>query len=450
MGRKIIIAGGGHGGIATGMLLAQNGFDVEVYEKNEADKMGYDWTDIFNPRAFKAIGLPMPPEEMYVYKTDMTFYSPNENTAVEQHVPESEREIKMERKDIYKYLISHAEKAGVKFNYGYNISGAIVQGKTVVGIKTDKGDIYGDLVIDACGCDSALRASLPESFGIQAEVGEYEKFFIYRAFFNRATSEPVKDPFKICVFSEGKLGIGWVATEENHTDILVGRFEQFDMTEAERTAEFYRTRNPSLGTEILRGGSFAAIPVRHPLSVMVANGYAAIGDSAFMTFPITGTGLANCFNTAPLLATVLIKNKHKDYTAEVLWEYQRAYYKKLGNGLAPIARAKLFLTTITPEELDYIFDNKIITSKELSVSAEKVDLDIPSYFCKETLLRFKAVIDNKPLLKKFLTLGKAMVKVVVILQSMPKEYNKQAVLSWAKKYDAEFKVNKKEKENVTD
>lgn len=444
MGRKIIVAGGGHGGIATAMLLAQNGFDVEVYEKNSADNMGYDWTDIFNPRAFKAIGLPMPPQEMYEYKTDMTFYSTSENTAVEQRVPESEREIKMERRDIYKYIISHAEKAGVKFNYGYNISGAIVQGKTVVGIKTDKGDIYGDLVIDACGCDSALRASLPESFGIQAEVGEYEKFFIYRAFFNRATDEPVKEPFKVCVFSEGKLGIGWVATEENHTDILVGRFEQFDMAEAERTAEFYRTRNPSLGTEVLRGGSFAAIPVRHPLSVMVANGYAAIGDSAFMTFPITGTGLANCFNTAPLLATVLIKNKHKDYTAEVLWEYQRAYYKKLGNGLAPIARAKLFLTTITPEELDYIFDNKIITAKELSVSAEKVDLDIPSYFCKETLLRFKAVIDNKPLLKKFLTLGKAMMKVVVTLQSMPKEYNEQAVFSWSKKYDAEFKVNKKE------
>ncbi len=440
MGRKIIVAGGGHGGIATAMLLAQNGFDVEVYERNEADKMGYDWTDIFNPRSFKAIGLPMPPKEMYEYKTDMTFYSTSENTAVEQHVPESEREIKMERRDIYKYLISNAEKAGVNFNYGYTVNRAIVQGKTVVGISTDKGDIYGDLVIDACGCDSKLRASLPESFGIQAQVGEYEKFFIYRAFFNRASQEPVKDPFKICIFSEGKLGIGWVATEENHTDLLVGRFQQFDMAEAERTAEFYRIKNPSLGTEVLRGGSFAAIPVRHPLSVMVANGYAAIGDSAFMTFPITGTGLANCFNTAPLLATVLIKNKDKDYTAEILWEYQRAYYKKLGNGLAPIARAKLFLTTITPEELDYIFDNKIITSKELSVSAEKVDLDIPSYFCKETLLRGKAVLDNKPLLKKFLTLGKAMVKVVVTLQSMPKEYNEAAVLSWAKKYDAEFKV----------
>ena len=114
MGKKIVIAGGGHGGIAVGMLLAQNGFEVEIYEKNKANEMGYDWTDIFNPRAFKKIGLPLPPEEMYEYKTDMTFYATSENTAVEQHVPESEREIKMERRDIYKYIIGHAEKAGVK------------------------------------------------------------------------------------------------------------------------------------------------------------------------------------------------------------------------------------------------------------------------------------------------------------------------------------------------
>ena len=45
MGNRIIVAGGGHGGIATAMLLAKKGFDVTVYEKNCADNMGYDWTD---------------------------------------------------------------------------------------------------------------------------------------------------------------------------------------------------------------------------------------------------------------------------------------------------------------------------------------------------------------------------------------------------------------------
>lgn len=36
MGKKIIIAGGGHGGITAGMLLAKEGFDVTLYEKKQS------------------------------------------------------------------------------------------------------------------------------------------------------------------------------------------------------------------------------------------------------------------------------------------------------------------------------------------------------------------------------------------------------------------------------
>lgn len=438
MGRKIIIAGGGHGGITAGMLLSQNGFDVEVYERNSRENMGYDWTDIFNPRSLAKVGLPLPDKDLFEYKTDMSFYSPNEKTRITQHVPDSEKEIKMERKDIYNYLISNAEKAGVKFIYNCSIQGVIVEGKTVVGIKTDNGDVYGDLVIDACGCDSVVRASLPEEFGVQAQMGDFEKFYIYRAFFNRASQEPVEDPFKICLLSEGILGIGWIATEENYTDLLVGRFEPFSMEEAQRTAEYYRSKNPSLGTEALRGNYFAQIPVRQPLSKMVANGYAAIGDSAFMTFPVTGTGIANSLSASAMLATVVIKNKDKDYTADVLWEYQREYYKKIGNGLAPIAKVKLLLTQIEPEDVDYIFDNGIVTSQELSVSAETFNFDIREYLNKQTLLRGKAIMVNKGVRKKLLGLVGEMAKIFVLLQSMPKKYNEQKVLDWAKKYDASF------------
>ncbi|MBR2730615.1 MAG: NAD(P)-binding protein [Clostridia bacterium] len=49
MGKKVIVAGMGHGGIAAAALLAQAGFDVTVYEQKEAGKLGYDWTDIFAP-----------------------------------------------------------------------------------------------------------------------------------------------------------------------------------------------------------------------------------------------------------------------------------------------------------------------------------------------------------------------------------------------------------------
>lgn len=438
MSRRIIIAGGGHGGIVTGMLLAQHGFQVEVYERNGKDNMGYDWTDIFDPKAFKAVGLPMPPEELYEYKVNMTFYSTNEQKPIIQDVPENEREIKMERRDIYNYLISHAEKAGVKFNYGYNIEGAVIQGKTVVGIKTDKGDFCADLVIDACGCNSPVRASLPEDFCIQAHTKEYEKFYIYRAFFNKATEEPVKDQYKVCMLPEGKTGIGWVATEEKYSDLLIGRFEEFDMAEAQRTAGFYRSRNKSLGTEILRGNTFATIPVRQPLGKMVANGYAAIGDSAFMTVPIIGSGIANSIKAAAFLATTIIKNKAVDYTAEALWEYQVVFYKEIGAGLAPLALVKLLLTKLTPEELDYIFEHDILTWREMTITADSTKLSKMLSFSPDMPARGVAIVKNKPILKKLLALVKGMAKVIVALQGMPKVYDEQKVNKWVEKYNSLF------------
>ena len=50
MGNTIIIAGGGHGGIALGYQLAKRGYEVTVYEKHSRDNMGYDWTDIFDKK----------------------------------------------------------------------------------------------------------------------------------------------------------------------------------------------------------------------------------------------------------------------------------------------------------------------------------------------------------------------------------------------------------------
>ena len=71
MGKKIIVAGGGHGGIAAGMLLAKKGFDVTVYEKNSRENMGHDWTDIFDKKGFTAIGLDLPDKSLWKLKHDM-------------------------------------------------------------------------------------------------------------------------------------------------------------------------------------------------------------------------------------------------------------------------------------------------------------------------------------------------------------------------------------------
>ncbi len=438
MSKKIIVAGGGHGGIAVASILSRNGFDVTVYEKNEREKMGYDWTDIFDPKALAKADIPMPAKSLFEYKENMTFYSPDEKTPIKQQVPEEVLEIKMERKDIYNLLISTAEKNGVKFVYNCNINSAIIKDNRVTGINTSNGKIYGDLIIDACGCESPVRSSLPKEFGIQKHPDKNEKFYVYRAFYNKATEKAVEDKYKVCLLPEGKSGIGWVATEEKYTDLLIGRFEPFDMEEVERTAEFFRSHNESLGTEVVRGGQFVEIPVRQSISVMVANGYAAIGDSAFMTVPIIGSGIANSLRAAPILAKTVMDDRTETFTAETLWQYQYKFYKALGAGLAPLAAVKLLLTKITPEELDYIFEKEILTWREMTITADSTSITDFIHLSSDMPKRAIAIVKDKELLKKLLKVGADIGKIMVLCATLPKEYNKTKVLQWAENYDKIF------------
>ncbi len=438
MSKKIIVAGGGHGGIAVASILSRNGFDVTVYEKNPRENMGYDWTDIFDPQALGKADIPMPDKSLFEYKENMTFYSPNEKTPIKQQVPEEKLEIKMERKDIYNLLIDSAEKNGVKFVYNCNIEGAIIKDNRVAGINTSIGEIYGDLIIDACGCESPVRSTLPIEFNIQKHPDKNEKFYVYRAFYNKATLNPVKDKYKVCLLPEGKLGIGWVATEEEYTDLLIGRFEPFDMKEVERTAEYFRIHNESLGAEVKRGGQFVEIPVRQPISVMVANGYAAIGDSAFMTVPIIGSGIANSLRTAPILAKAVMDDRTEAYTAETLWQYQYKFYKNLGSGLAPLAAVKLLLTRISPEQLDYIFEKNILTWREMTITADSTSITDFIHPSLDMPKRGFAIAKDKELLKKMLKVGADISKIMALCVTLPKEYNKEKVKQWAESYDKIF------------
>lgn len=439
MGKKIIVAGLGHGGIAVAALLAQSGYDVTVYEKKKEGTLGYDWTDIFSPDALKIAGMKMPDDDKYEYKEDMTFFGPTSKKAIRQRVPDNQLEIKMERKDIYDHFIKHALECGVKIEYKCEVEGPIVLGNRVVGIKTEKGDVYGDLIIDACGLNSPVRKNLPESFGIEKDVARNEKITIYRAFFNVGSDEEAEAKFKVMLFKGGVMGINWIASEEKYTDLLMGRFEDFDMEDVEKFAEYLRKENPRLGTKVKRGGQFVEIPVRQPLSIMVADGYAAIGDSAFMTVPLIGSGIANSLKAAKILADTVKKDKTGSFSAESLWAYQSGFYKTLGAGLAPLACVKLMLLSLTPDEVDYVFDKDILTEDIMTIGGDFTGLSNVKVDPKGMINKAKQVCGDTELLKKIIACGVRIGKVSAACTMMPKRWNARRVQSWAKVYEYSFK-----------
>lgn len=442
MKKRILVAGAGHGGLAAAALIAQKGFDVTVFEKKKEAELGYDWTDIFAPGALGIAGIPMPEKDKFTYKDNMTFYSPSCSKGLVQNVPVDQLEIKMERSDIYSLLVEHARKSGVSFKFECEVSSPLVLGNRVVGLKTSEGDFYADLVIDAAGIDSPVRKNLPSSLNIEKDEGEFSRFYVYRAFYNKASEEPAKDVYKVYMLPQGKLGIGWVASEEDFTDVLIGRFSPLSDEDKNESLLSMQKENPRLGTEVVRGGQNVSIPVRQPLSVLVADGYAAIGDSAFMTVPIIGSGIANSFKAARILADVVTEDRDGSFSAATLWKYQREFFKKLGSGLAGLACVKLLLTKLKPEELDYMFETGVLTADDLTIGADSTSLIkmLSGITVSDIANKVKNVVKDKVLLKKILSTGERMAKVTTVVSAMPRTYTAGAVEAWSKKYRDCFKV----------
>lgn len=439
MGKKIAVAGLGHGGIAAAALLAKKGFDVTVYEQKSEGTLGYDWTDIFAPKALEIAGIPMPARNKYEFKENMTFFSPNAKKGLEQQVPKDQLEIKLERKDIYAHLIGHAAACGVKIEYDCEVLGPITDKNRVCGIRTEKGDIYADMVIDACGMNSPVRRNLPKSFGIENEIFRKERVTIYRAFFNKASDIDVEAKFRVMLLESDKFKVSWVASEEDHTDLLVGCFEHFTLDEVNEFAEHLRTKCPRLGKEKVRGGQFVEIPVRHPLAIMVADGYAAIGDSAFMTVPLIGSGIANSLKAARMLADTVIADKSEEYSAKSLWKYQVKYYKALGAGLAPLECVKFLLLDLTQDELDYCFNSGMLNEANITMTADFTALtDLFRFDVPDLLNKGAQIVKNPKLMKKIIGVGVHIAKVTASCAAMPRVWNEKAVKAWAKAYTKSF------------
>ena len=444
MGKTILVAGAGHGGLAAAADLARKGFDVTVLEQKAEDALGYDWTDIFAPESLIAAGVPYPSKSLYTYKENMTFFPPAQSVALTQRVPQSELEIKMERRDIYAHLIAHARRCGVKFRFETAVTAPLLLGSRVCGVYAGEEKLYADLVIDACGMDSPLRTALPEICGVEREIGKNNVAYVYRAFYARTGDFTPAHNYEVYLLHRGRKEVAWVATEEDFADVLIVRFAPFGMDEVETVLDDLRKTNPHIGDTVVRGGQFAKIPVRQPLAVLVADGYAALGDSAFMTVPLIGSGIANALKASHILSETVVGDKDCAYTAETLWKYQVGYYKLLGTGYAAMTCLKNACLTMEPAEVDFLFERGILTEKDVTITANTTNVQsMIKLSMKEMVERAKKLCTDKILLTKILRIASQIASATALCAMMPKTWAPQTVRKWTASYTAFYSRQQK-------
>ena len=426
MGKKIIVAGAGHGGLIAAAHLAQKGYDVTVYERKKRKELGYDWLDAINPKVFEEVGLPKIKESSYERNGDMMFYNPSLSSPI--LVPEEgEGSAKIERKYIYNKLITFAKKSGVKIEYKTTILGPVMDGLRVVGIETTEGRIYGDLIIDSCGVNSPLRSNLPVACDIIRDYDFGDVFFGWRAYFNKVEDAPPPAcDYEVYLVYMGEKGISWNVSEKDYVDVLIGMMKPFTAERREEILAEMRKHNPQLGTEIVRGGGeICQIPIACPLPIIVCDGYACIGDAAYMTHPMNGSGIVVSLRAGKLLAEVVSKDEEEKYTAETLWEYNYEYIHKYGAAFASVGTLKNVLLSLPASGIDFLFEKDIITKSDLAMYDSNSGRSLSDLVGKATrgfsrlpvLLRTAGGVSKGSSAKE-------------LYRSVPKKYSKNAVTKW--------------------
>ncbi len=434
---KIIVAGAGHGGLTAAIKLAGIGHEVTVYELNERENCGHDQKDSFDAQAMEFAGFDIP-ESFRAPGNTLTFVPLEDDVAPISLPPKDDyRNLTVDRKEFLNYLIDLAINAGVKFEFGVHILGPVVLGSRIAGINTDKGDFYGDLIIDACGVHSPLRSNLPDFTFIDKEPAYYDILHTYRAYFDRVPGIP--DPenyYNLYIKEDGTTGFKWIITEKDCVDVLLIRFPEIAYPEVAEGLNTISEMNPHMGKELKRGGKFIDIPVRAPLAVLVADGYAAVGDSAFMTYAIKGSGIAYSLIAGTLLARAVSEDTDGFYTAETLWKYENKFFHEVGFNAGRIAILKNILPFLSAADVNEIFKRGLITTEDVDsfVSGDLRKTKLPAIAVE----KIKILGDVPGIRSLLVNMVGWLGKYTVLESSFPEKYSREDMEKWAAKYNKFF------------
>lgn len=419
----ILVAGAGHGGLAAAALLARAGHDVTVFEAQSEDAIGYDWCDCVRLSCFDRTGLRRPPQDALTPMQAISYFNPRKSVCIRTKASDPAVSFVIDRKLLAHHLIDLARESGAKLCFSHRVLRALTDGTRVTGLVTESGEHRADLVIDAAGIDSPVRASLPDACGVEREIKSQDTLYTYRALY-ADNGKPSDLPAYCAYFYHcGNRGFDWVIREPEYVDILVASFGRIDEAVVENAVRDFRADHPYIGDELLRGGSCSRIPLRRTLPQFVCDGYAAIGDSASMIEPLSGSGLTVSIRSAGFLAETV--GAARDYSVASLWPYEAAYFKEFLSMILRQDSLKDVMLYMNERCIDALFEKKIVTEKEFK-SGKQTASDI--------LHKAVGTITTPAVIPHFVKLMRRGKRQQHLKETLPTVYDPEQIARWKAAY----------------
>ena len=388
----VIIAGGGMAGLVTAASIgyhSKGNARVLVVDRNKESEPGKKtnngWTcgDATSKRSLDYladhIGIRYGSPELEHPVSGVYVYSPDRKTKV---LFEGEGYL-FNRKLAPRRQVNDAKKYGTEFVFGATAERLLSEDGRITGITGRKSDgssfsYTAKVTIDATGSSSTLRRFMPIASLIERDIDpddvvgtgryilDFEPAMEDSAFFSPDYCIIHLDQFiapagYAWTFPKGKKKVN-IGLGVSHSG-LARRNRRFGLNDnLQSLIDKYLTDNPviknySQPADDADSGNTKGnwqVPVRRHNDCMVANGFAVVGDSAWMPRPIDAGGISPSIYGGTILGKVVANALEARDTSEAgLWKYNVEYMNTHGYPMASFEVLRRYLQTVTNEQINY-------------------------------------------------------------------------------------------------
>ncbi len=388
----VIIAGGGMSGLITAASIGYNSKQhakVLVIDRNSEDQPGKKthngWTcgDATSKRSLdylaEHIGIRYGSPELEHPVSGVYVYSPDRQTKV---LFEGEGYL-FNRKLAPRRQVKDAKIFGTEFMYGATAERLIAENGWITGVAGRKADgspfrFTAKIVVDATGSSSVLRRFLEINSHIEKEIDMDDVVGTGRYIidFDPVKEDPAYFSPDYCiihldqfiapagyawVFPKGKtkmnIGLGVSKSGLDRRNRRFGLNDNLQSLIDKYVADNPVISNPRQPTGEADSGNTKGnwqVPVRRHNDSMVANGFAIVGDAAWMPRPIDAGGISPSIYGGTILGKVVAEALEANDASEAgLWSYNIEYMKTHGYPMASFEVLRRFLQTVTNDQLNY-------------------------------------------------------------------------------------------------
>ncbi|HUI01214.1 MAG TPA: NAD(P)/FAD-dependent oxidoreductase [Nitrososphaerales archaeon] len=405
----VIIAGGGMSGLLTAAAIGYHSKQrarVLVVDRNSAEEPGKKtnagWIcgDAASKKSInfieKNIGIKYGSPELEHPVKGIYVYSPNHETKV---LFEGEGYL-LNRKLMPKRQVKDAKGFGVEFMFGTTAEKLIAEDGYVRGVQGRGADgkpfkASAKMVVDASGSSSVLRKFNPVDSYIEREIeiDDMEATGRYILEFDRGKEDETYFTPDYCLIHLDQeiapAGYAWVFPKgENKVNIGLGvskpgldrRNKKLGKSDNLQTLiDQYVKANPSIKNWRLstnpddegnEKGNWQ-VPVRRQNDCMVANGFAVVGDAAWMPRPLDAGGMGPAMYASMILGKVVARAiEANDVSQEGLWAYNSEYMQTHGYQMASFEVLRRYLQTVTNEQIDFGMKH-FLTQEDIDAITER-------------------------------------------------------------------------------